>query len=223
MAMSMNTMPLRNTWMPSGTWVAQTSRPAQSAGNRILSSISGTLFPHLIQARDGVVEQAEQVLRCRRATDRIRQFYEGFTGMVCKPSRRLWILVHAARDRVCTFTADAVDEFGQVSGAGRNARLRFDVHDLDHAEPVDQIHRVFVIWHEPHTFERRGGLLPSRDCVGPARLEVLAAARIRCRVRGIETRKPSSDDCGDLCDVVRVELNVRITAGMDVAFRAIET
>src|SRR5215470_14377441 len=117
MAMSMNTMPLRSTWMPSGTWVAHTSRPAQSAGTRILSSISGTLFPHLIQTRDGVVEQTEQILRGRCAADRIRQIDEGFARMVCKPTRRLRILVHAAYDRIGTLAADAVDEFGQIPRA----------------------------------------------------------------------------------------------------------
>src|SRR5262245_55075852 len=222
MAMSMNTMPRRSTWMPSGTCVAHTRRPARSAGSRILISICSMLFPRLIEARDRVVEQTEQIFGGRRAAHRIGQVDERFTGVVGEPFRGLRILVGAVHDGVGAFATDALDEFGQIARARRNTGLWFDVHDLHHAEPVDQIHRVLVIRHQPHPFQRCGDFLPVCDRGRPTCLEVLPAARIVGRVGWVETREPVAYNRCDLRDVVWIELNMRVAARMDITFGAIQ-
>src|SRR6266478_2205473 len=80
-ARSMNTIPRSSTCMPSGTWVAVTSSPAMNAGHRIPHSAASTInarsLIHGEQALDGVVEQAEQILRLRRAADREGQRHDG--------------------------------------------------------------------------------------------------------------------------------------------------
>ena len=87
---------------------------------------------------------------------------------------------------------------------------------------MDQIDRVFVIGHQSHALAAARLLLPSRDRGAPTRLKVVAARRVGRGVLRIELREPIADDGGDLRDVVRVELDMRIAAGMNVALGAVE-
>src|SRR6266850_778152 len=99
-AMSMKTMPRFSTWIPSGTWVAVTSNPARNAGSRMLNSRLAMSLFHLVQARNGVVEQSEKVLGPRRSAHGVGQFDHRNPGLLGQPHRRLGILVCRANHRV---------------------------------------------------------------------------------------------------------------------------
>ena len=76
-ARSMNTMPRLSTCWPRGTCESSTSAPAIKAGQRMLRSVKASFMLLLLldgeQATERVVEQAEQILRSRRAAHRKRQ------------------------------------------------------------------------------------------------------------------------------------------------------
>src|SRR6185436_15697138 len=221
-AMSMKTMPRFSTCIPSGAWVAVTNKPASKAGSSRLISRWPMLFFRRLESCDRVVEQAEQILCARGSSHGVRQFHHRKAGLFRERGRRLRILVGRTCYDIGGTALQTPDQIGQMTGAGRYSRLRFDIHDFHHAEPFDQIDGVLVVRHKPQPLQRRGVLLPTRNGLSPAILEVLAARLVVRRVGRIDLRETLREHLSDPGDIVRIKLDVRIAGRMDVAVRAIE-
>src|SRR5258708_35497510 len=141
-ARSIKTMPRSSTCMPSGTWVAVTSRPAMSAGHRMprsaASMITERSLIHGEQSLDRVVEQPEQVLRLRRAADSEGQRHDRNVRPLRKELRRARIVVGRIDHRLRRAALHSLYKLSEIRRPCRNAGLVLQASRFAHPGPVDE-------------------------------------------------------------------------------------
>jgi hypothetical protein len=79
-----------------------------------------------------------------------------------------------------------------------------------------------VVGDDRHAAQRLRLLLPLAHRLAPARRERREALLVGRRVGGVDLRQPRRERGRDLGDVARIEVDVRIAAGVDVALAAID-
>src|SRR5258708_40120715 len=79
-----------------------------------------------------------------------------------------------------------------------------------------------MVHNDRHPLERTGLLLPALHCLLPTLAEIVRALLVELGVGVIDLREPLRDDNAHLDDIARVEMDVRIARGMDVAERAVD-
>src|SRR5690348_5398209 len=127
MARSMNTMPRSSTMRPSGTCVDSTRRPAKKAGQRMSKLWSATIASKADEEPlDGVVVEAEEVLRRIRAAHRERQHHRRDMRLLRNEIGRARILIGGIDDELRLALRNLIEELRQIGAARRHARLRLD-------------------------------------------------------------------------------------------------
>jgi hypothetical protein len=80
-----------------------------------------------------------------------------------------------------------------------------------------------VVGDDRHAAQRLRLLLPLADRLAPARRERGEALLVGRRVGGVDLCQPRCERGRDLGDVARIELDVRVAGGVDVALAAVDT
>ena len=226
-ARSMKTMPRSSTCMPSGTWVASTSRPAMKAGPRMPQSSA-------LQFMCGAAAASRRATVSSNRPNRSfapsvpptvnGSFTAGMPALLAQPLGGSRVLVGrstAPSAPACAFSAAST--LLQVRRGRLDARLGLEHGDLLQAQPVVQVDEALVLRRPPAVPFSGAACALQRAIACCQRCAKSACACAYCAAfAGIDLLQPRRQRRRHQRDVARIGLDVRIAGGVHVALRAVE-
>jgi len=162
------------------------------------------------QPLDRVIEQPKQILCLLGPTHSERQHYGRNVGPLREGLGSPWAVVGPINDHPGRIALHSLHQLRKMRRGGRYAGFRFEAARIAHPHPVHEIRKVLVVYDDGDSLESRAFLFPTFDRGLPAAAKGLGALLVRIRIGVIDLYQPSSENLGDLGDISRIEMNVRV-------------